>query len=326
MSKASILRNLGPTGLKITAMGLGCWQFSRGQGLGGKYWAYLDQSQVDEIVRASLEGGINWFDTAEGYGAGESERALSRALRTAGRKPGEVLIATKWMPLLRRASSILKTIDVRLKNLDGFPIDLYQVHNPYSFSRVEREMRAMGVLVKRGKIASVGVSNFSAKRMKRAAAELKKHGLRLASNQVRYSLLDRRIEANGVLEAARELGTTIIAYSPLAQGILSGKFHDDPELIKKLSGYRKYMRAFKKSGLEKSLPVVRVVRELAVHHGVTPSQVALSWVINNQGPLVVAIPGATSPEQARDNAGALDVQLTREEMDRLSAVSAEFMK
>jgi aryl-alcohol dehydrogenase-like predicted oxidoreductase len=326
MGKASTLRNLGPTGLKITPIGLGCWQFSRGQGLGGKYWTYLDQSQVDEIVRLSLECGLNWFDTAESYGAGESERALSRALRAAGRRPGEVVIATKWMPLFRRASSILKTIDVRLKNLDGFPIDLYQVHNPYSFSRVEREMKAMAELMKEKKIASVGVSNFSAKRMRRASSELKKHGLSLASNQVRYSLLDRRIEANGVLDAARDLGTTIIAYSPLAQGILSGKFHDDPELIKKRSGYRKYMRAFKKGGLEKSLPVVQVVRELAVHHGVTPSQVALSWVVNNQGPLVVAIPGATSAEQARDNAGAMDVRLSREDLERLSAVSAGFKK
>jgi len=326
MSKASNLRTLGTTSLKITPIGLGCWQFSRGQGLGGKYWTYLDQSQVDEIVRLSLEGGLNWFDTAEGYGAGESERALSRALRTAGRRPRDVIIATKWTPLLRRASSILKTIDVRLKNLDGFPIDLYQVHNAYSFSRVEREMKAMAVLMKEKKIGSVGVSNFSAKRMRRASSELKKRGLDLASNQVRYSLLDRRIEANGVLEAARDLGMTIIAYSPLAQGILSGKFHDDSGLISKRPGYRKYMRAFKKGGLEKSLPVVQVVREIAVHHRVTPSQVALSWVINIQGPLVVAIPGATSAEQARDNAGAMDVRLSQDDLERLSAISAGFKK
>jgi aryl-alcohol dehydrogenase-like predicted oxidoreductase len=315
-------RVLGSTGLRLSALGLGCWQFSRGRGLAGRYWPSLEQSQVDEIVRLSLEGGLNWFDTAEAYGNGESERALSRAVHRLGRRPGEVVIATKWAPLLRRASSILRTIDVRLANLDGFPIDLYQVHNPYSFSRVEAEMAAMAALVRRGKIRSIGVSNFSAGRMRRAARELERQGLKLASNQVRYSLLDRKIESNGVLDAARELGVTLIAYSPLAQGLLSGKFHDDPELVRRRPGYRKFMPGFSRRGLARSRPVVEMVRELAARHGATSSQVALSWVIHSQGPLVVAIPGATRPDQARENAQALQLRLSAEEMARLSEVSA----
>jgi len=326
MNRLPSIGNLGLTGLKVSAIGLGCWQFSRNKGLNGKYWTYVKQDQVNEIVGLSLEGGVNWFDTAEAYGGGESERALSRALKSLGRKPGQVIIATKWMPVLRRASSITKTIDVRLKNLDGYPIDLYQIHNPYSFSRVKTEIAAMAELVGQKKIRYVGVSNFSEARMRRAADELQQRGLVLASNQVRYSLLDRRIESNGVLDAARELSVTIIAYSPLAQGILSGKFHDDPNLIKKRQGYRKYMKAFKPAGLARSWPVVRAVRELADKHRATPSQVALSWVINSQGPLVVAIPGATSPDQAKDNAGALKVELSQGELDRLSELSSGFKK
>jgi aryl-alcohol dehydrogenase-like predicted oxidoreductase len=324
MSKEDELRDLGRTGLRISAIGLGCWQFSRGQGLGGRYWGYVDQAEVNEIVRASLEGGVNWFDTAEAYGHGESERALARALTRLGRAPGQVVIATKWRPVFRRASSILKTIAVRRKNLDGFPIDLYQVHNPYSFSRLEDEMAAMASLVLQGQVRNVGVSNFSADRMRRAEGALAGRGLHLASNQVRYSLLDRSIEVNGVLDLAGRLGVTIIAYSPLAQGILTGKFHDEPGLIRKRPGYRKYMSAFRARGLARSRPVVEAVRETAARHGATPAQVALSWVIRSRGPLVVAIPGATTARQAAENAGALRLELTREEMDRLSEVSAPF--
>ncbi len=324
MPKKGETRELGRTGLQISAIGLGCWQFSRGQGLGGQYWGIVDQSEVNAIVQASLAGGINWFDTAEAYGHGESERALARALTNLGCSPGQIVIATKWRPVLRGASSILKTIAVRRENLDGFPIDLYQVHNPYSFSRVEDEMAAMAGLVLRGKIGHVGVSNFAADRMRRAETTLAGRGLHLASNQVRYSLLDRRIEVNGVLDLAERLGVTIIAYSPLAQGILSGKFHAAPELIKNRPGYRKYFGAFKAKGLERSRPVVEAVREIAARHKATPSQVALSWVIHSRGPLVVAIPGATTALQAAENAAALKLELTREEMSRLSEVSAPF--
>ena len=317
------LRQLGKSELRVSPLGLGCWQFSRGQGFAGKYWTVISDEEIQKIVLASLEGGINWFDTAEAYGGGESERALARALSGLKRSPGDVIIATKWRPMFRTSKSILQTIDIRLKNLDGFPIDLYQIHNPFSFSSIRAQMDAMARLAKDKKIRFIGVSNFSAHKMRKAQEALSRHGLELASNQVRYSLLHRSIETNGVLDTAKELGISLIAYSPLAQGILSGRFHDDPNLVQRPAGYRKYMSAFKPKGLEKTRPVIRALKELAGKYQATPSQVALNWLINFQGEVVVAIPGATKVAQAKENVGALRFQLTKDEMDYLDKISAK---
>ena len=142
-----------------------------------------------------------------------------------------MVVATKWWPLLRTARNIPHTIQDRLRHLDGFGIDLYMVHQPFSFSSPEAEMDAMADLVEAGKICSVGVSNFSAEICAGRTRELEKRGLSLAANQVLYSLLNRSIESNGILETAKELGVTIIAYTPLASGLLTGKYHNNPELL-----------------------------------------------------------------------------------------------
>ncbi len=317
-------RKLGATGMMVSPVGLGCWQFSKGEGLFATYWAVLDDDEIRRILVAALAGGINWFDTAESYGEGASEKALSLGLRSLGKAPGDVIIATKWRPVLRRAGSIKSTIGTRLECLSPFPIDLYQVHNPLSFSPTDAQMDGMAGLVREGKVRSVGVSNFGRHRMERAHKRLRELGLPLVSNQVRYSLLDRRIERNGVLAAAKDLGITIIAYSPLAQGILSGVFHDDPGLIRKRSGFRKYLPAFRPKGLEKSRPVVETLRRIGAAHGATPSQVAVNWLITFHGDTVVAIPGASRAEQAADFVGAMRFRLSAEEMDEIDRVSAPF--
>lgn len=324
MENKSPFRRLGKSDLMVSPVGLGCWQFSKGHGFGGKYWPVIPDDEIKDIVGTSLEGGINWFDTAEAYGWGESEKALSRTLKRLGKSSEEVIVATKWFPVFKTAKSITKTIDKRLEYLSGFRIDLYQIHQPYSLSSTTAQMNAMAQLVKDYKIRYVGVSNFSAKKMKKAQAELSNHGLDLISNQVVYSLLNRKIETNGILDTARELGVSIIAYSPLAQGIVSGKFHDNPELIRSRPGYRKYMPAFKPKGLEKSRPIVQALEELAEKYNATPSQIALNWVINFCGDSVVAIPGATKLKQAEENAGSLKFKLTKDELDYLDKISAPF--
>ena len=314
-------RPLGKTGMQVTPVGLGVMELAGGGGLIGRAFPVIPPSDKNAIIQAALDSGINWFDTAELYGAGVSEHSLAEGLKAAGRRPGEVIIATKWWPLLRTAKNISRSIQDRLRFLEGYPIDLYYVHQPYSFSSPEAEMNAMADLVEAGKIRSVGVSNFRPARLRRAHAALQKRGLPLATNQVRYSLLDRRIEADGTLEAARELGITITAYTPLASGLLTGKYHRNPELVKKKSFYwrRRIQNQF-----EASRPLVAALEALALKYQVTAAQVALNWLIWFNGDLVVTIPGATIAQQALDNAGAMQFKLADDELARLDELSRSF--
>jgi aryl-alcohol dehydrogenase-like predicted oxidoreductase len=323
MNQILPLRSLGKSDLRITPIGLGCWQFSKQQNMAGKFWPKMEDDLIKQMVKISLDGGINWFDTAEIYGNGASERILAASLKDIGKKPGEIIVATKWWPMFRFAENILKTIDQRIDALTPYPIDLYQVHQPWGFSNEKAEMEAMARLVKEHKIRYVGVSNFSAAKMRSAWEVLQKHGIHLVSNQVRYNLLDRKIESNGILQAAKELGITIIAYSPLAQGLITGKFHDNPELLKNI-GMRKYSSPFKPAGLEKSRPLVKTVQEIATKYGVTSSQVALNWLISFHGETVVAIPGATKESHAKENAGAMTFSLTAEDLSLLDQKSELF--
>jgi len=323
MNKTNDLRSLGRTDMMLTPIGLGAWQFSKQKNMAGKFWPTLEDDLIDKVVTLSLEGGINWFDTAEIYGNGASEIALSKALQKAGKKPGDLLIATKWWPMFRFASNISKTIDERIKNLAPYPIDLYQVHQPWGFSNEKQEMMAMAELIERKLIKHIGVSNFSAEKMKNAWETLDKKGIPLASNQVSYSLLNRKIESNGIMEMAKKLGISIIAYSPLAQGMVTGKFHDNPELMKNI-GFRKYSAQFKRKGMEKSRPLTRLVKELALKYESTPSQIALNWLINFHGNTVVAIPGATKETHAKENTRTMSFKLSDEDMAKLDMASAIF--
>ncbi len=314
-------KTFGNTGLALSPIGLGTWQFSKQKGIVGKFWGSLSDSESEDIVKASFDAGVNWFDTAEVYGWGESERTLSKVLQKAAISPGDVYIATKWWPVFRCAGSIARTIDERIKNLHPYPIGLYQVHVPYSMDSIKNEMKKMAALAKKGDIKHIGVSNFSAKQMRKAHEELQKHGLSLSSNQVKYSLLNRAPEKNGVIETAKELNIAIIAYSPLAQGILTGVFHEKPELIKKKPGFRKYLSDYKKHGLEKTKPLIDLLNKIGGEHDATASQVALSWLINYHGDVVFAIPGASKARHAKQNARAMDVNLSGDELKQISDYS-----
>jgi aryl-alcohol dehydrogenase-like predicted oxidoreductase len=314
----TILRKLGETDIKITPIGLGMMEFSGGGGLMGVAFPTIPQEEKNATVRAALEGGINWFDTAELYGRGVSEASLATALKAAGKSDTEVVVATKWWPLLRSARNIPHSIQDRIRFLDGYSIGLYMVHQPLSFSSPEAEMNAMADLVESGKIRSVGVSNFSAKRMRRAHAQLKQRGLPLAANQVLYSLMDRSIEPNGILDTAKELGVTIIAYTPLASGLLTGKYHKNPELLQKKFFY---WRGMLQRGLEKSRPLVKALEEIGARYNATPAQVALNWVIHFHGESIVTIPGVTKVQQAEESAGAQKFKLDGDELAWLDELS-----
>lgn len=315
-------RPLGKTDILVSPIGMGMMQFS-GEGVFTAYMPALSREEKNQIVKAALEGGVNWFDTAEIYGMGASERSLAAALKAAGRSNADVVVATKWFPFLRTAGNIRRSIDTRLRMLDGYDISLFMVHQPWSFSTPEAEMDAMADLVEAGKIRAVGVSNFDEERMRRAHARLASRGLPLAVNQVHYSLLHREIERNGVLSAARELGITIIAYTPLEYGLLSGKYHKNPELLKQKSFYRRWML---ERNLERTRPLVAAMEEMALKYNATPSQIALNWLIHFHGELVVTIPGATSRRQAEENAGALRFRLTEDDLNRLDELSRNILR
>lgn len=311
-------RALGRTNIEITPIGLGMMEFSGGGGLMGSVFPVISQEEKNAVVKAGLDGGINWFDTAELYGGGVSETSLSTALRAAGKSDKDVVVATKWWPLFRTARNITKTIDDRLRFLDGFSIGLYMVHQPFGFSSPEAEMDEMAKLVKAGKIRSVGISNFNPDQMRRAHRQLQKHGLPLAVNQMRYSLLDRSIERNGVLETAKELGVTIIAYTPLESGLLTAKYHKNPELLEKKPAF---WRSRMRRNMEKSRTLVSALEEIAVRYNATAAQVALNWVINSQGECVVTIPGVTKVSQAQESAGAMKFKLSGDEIARLDELT-----
>jgi aryl-alcohol dehydrogenase-like predicted oxidoreductase len=314
-------RRLGQTGMKVTPIGLGGNKFSGGKGMIGLVYPAIPQQEIDAIVKAALDGGINWFDTAEMYGGGCSEQGLANALQAAGKRSDEVVVATKWSPIFRTAGNIPRTIGDRLQFLQGYAIDLYMVHQPWGFSPPEAEMDAMADLVEAGKIRSVGVSNFDVERMQRAHAALEKRGLPLAVNQVQYSLLHRNIETNGVLDTAKELGVTLIAWAPLGSGILTGKFHRDPELLKQAPFIRRMML---QRDIERSRPLIKVLEDVAARYNVTPAQVALNWLVNFQGETVVAIPGASRVQQAEENAGAMNFRLADGEMAQIDEASRIF--
>ena len=321
MNKQSTTRPFGNTDLKISPIGLGTWQFSKRKNLAGKFWPALSEEDSAQIVQISYENGINWFDTAELYGNGESERTLARSLNKIPVGDEDVVIATKWSPLFRTANSIISTFSERQEALGAYSISLNQVHNPMSFSTIKKEMEAMAKLADQKKIKYIGVSNFSASQMRKAHEELARHGYTLASNQVQYNLIQRKIERNEILKTAKELGTAIIAYSPLAQGLLSGKFHVNPENIKTKQGFTNGLPTFKRKNLDKTRPLINTLKQIAEKHDVTAAQVALNWLINYHGDLVFAIPGASNTAQALSNAESMSFRLSDEEMNLIDQES-----
>jgi len=305
---------LGRTDIRIPSMGIGAWAW------GDRFFWAFRKDYGDEEVRAafftSLEAGISLFDTAEVYGMGRSERFLGKF---ANESSLPVVIATKFFPYPWRFSknSLINALKSSLKRLDLELVDLYQIHNPFSIVPVETWMEALGEAVKMGLTRAIGVSNYDQEKMLRAYKTMEKQGIPLASNQVSYSLLDRKVELNGLLKTCQELGITLIAYSPIAQGILTGKY--SPE--NPLPGVRgrRYNRAF----LAKIQPLISRMVEIGNQHGGKSSaQVALNWVICKGA---VPIPGAKNSRQAQENIGAVGWRLNEEEVASLDEASSIFL-
>jgi len=288
-------------GARISAVGLGTWQFgSREWGYGSAY----ARGEAIEIVHRALELGVSLIDTAEIYAFGESERIVGEAIK--GRRDG-VFLATKLFPI-GLPVQVASKARASARRLGVERIDLYQQHWPSPMFPPGATMPRMRKLVEKGLVSHVGVSNHSLAQWQ--AAE-KAFGGPVLSNQVQFSLLSRAPERD-LLPWAAANGRVVIAYSPLAQGLLSGKYLDASP-----RNFRRLNPAFRASSRARLQPLIAVLGEIASRHAATPAQVALAWLIRK--PNVVVIPGASSVRQMEENAAAADVELSDEEVARLSA-------
>ena len=305
---------LGAAQPAIAPLGIGTWAW--GDSLFWDYGKTYDANDLQSAFKTALECGISLFDTAEIYGLGESERLLGEFQRQVNEP---VQIATKYFPLPWRfaASAVAEALTASLKRLQVPTVALYQVHQPFDFFMGQKTlMNALADEVQQGRIGAIGVSNYSAEQMRQAHQFLGDRGVPLAVNQVQYSLLARQIERNGVMDVAKELGVTILAYSPLAQGLLTGKY--TPETTQP-TGVRRLDPKFSQKGLEKLAPAIATLKQIGEAYGKTPAQVALNWLIAQGN--VMPIPGAKNAEQVRMNAGALNWSMTEAERDRIDRVT-----
>ena len=297
------------TNPKISKIGLGTWQF------GAKEWGYGEdyaRQQAGAIVQRALDLGVTLFDSAEMYGFGRSERILGEAL---GDRRESAFLATKLFPALPLAPVVEQRAVASASRLGTRLLDLYQVHWPNPLVSDGTIMRGMSALQRVGLIAEVGVSNYPLARWQAAERSL---GGRVLSNQVRYSLADRAPEKD-LLPFAAAAGRIVIAYSPLAQGLLSGRYD---RANRPANRVRAGNPLFLPENLDRASKLIAVLREVASAHQATPAQIALAWVIRH--PAVTAIPGASSVEQLESNVAAADIELSDSEYAALSAASDQF--
>jgi len=313
---------LGRSNLRVPRMGVGAMTWGDAKGLARLHpakTAYGGAEGFEEENRAldvSIAAGANLFDTAAFYSGGASERRVGELVQ--GK---EALIASKFPGGFSfKAEDLPRELEASLQRLQRDSIDLYQHHFPNPRVSIPKLMELLADAVEAGKVKAVGVSNYSADQMREAHAALAKRGIPLASNQVEYSLLHRQSETNGVLDACRELGITLIAYSPLAGGALTGKY----SATQKAGGLRRFLPNFSRRAMEAVQPVVKLLREIGERYSKTPSQVAIRWLIEN--PIVLPIPGAKNSKQATENAGALSFSLTPEEVEALSQATMAWRK
>lgn len=292
-------------GVRLSAVGVGTWQFGSGEwGYGSRY----AEETAPQILERSLDLGVNLVDTAELYAFGRSERIVGRAL---GRRRDEAFVATKLLPILPVDPVVGWRARRSLQRLGMDHVDLYQIHAPNPVVPDTRIAPALGALQAQGLTRHVGVSNYPLARWQAMESAL---GRPVLSNQVRYSLVDRRPERE-LLPWAQEHDRVIIAYSPLGQGLLSGRY--DEEHMP--SGLRARTPAFLPENVRALSPLLDVLRDVAAAHQATCAQIALAWLVQRKN--VVVIPGASSVAQAEANAASADIELSAAEDEALTAAS-----
>jgi aryl-alcohol dehydrogenase-like predicted oxidoreductase len=286
-------RSLGGSGIRVSPLGVGTNRWAQGK----------NDEVVFQVFRSVVGTGVNFFDTAEVYSRGRSERLLGACLQ---RDHPPLVVASKFLPLPTRLTrrQFMNALDTSLNRLGVQTIDLYYIHFPYTLLSIETLMDLMAQAVEAGKIRAVGVSNFNAKQMRRAATRLARYHIPLAANQVQYSLVHRQPEKNGVLDLCRELNVALVAYCPLGRGRLKSNtvprasFSGSPS-----STADSGKAASKERILQETLQAIAQQRRKSV------SQIALNWLLRRDEH-VIPIPGTTSPPHAVENADTLSWELS----------------
>jgi aryl-alcohol dehydrogenase-like predicted oxidoreductase len=298
---------LGATELRISTMGVGAWAWGD-----SFFWGYgqdYGEAQVTDAFKASLDSGINFFDTAEIYGFGRAEQVLNRRIKETDRST--LVITSKFFPYPWRLTRgcLMRALRGSLERLDLKQLDLYLIHWPYPPVSIKTWMKGLVEAVQSELTRAVGVSNYSRDQMMEAYELLKKENIPLACNQVAFNLLHPDADRNGLLDLCREMDITLVAYSPLAQGLLTGKYGpgNPPS--------RSRRRRFGRYPLERLPRLIDQLREIGQAHGDrTPAQVALNWVMTKGA---VPIPGAKNEAQAMENVGAMGWRLEDDEVSAL---------
>ncbi len=306
---------LAGSDLSVPALGVGTWAWGDRStwGMGG-YDTDLTRDTIREAWDASVDAGVTLFDTAEVYGGGESERIIGSLLADDPTRAASVVVATKFMPSpwkLQVRSALMSSLQASLDRLGVPSVGLYQIHGPISLRSHAVLADALAAAHEAGLVSAVGVSNYSVKETRSVAAALASRGMRLATNQIEFSLLRRSPETTGLLATCQDLGVLPLAYSPIGQGRLTGKYTAaNPPPGK---------RTFSNHPMEVVDQVVAELRRIGEKHGgKLPSQVALNWVMSKGA---VPIPGAKNRHQAEENAGALGWAMDGDDLDRLDQVA-----
>ncbi|MCL2322520.1 MAG: aldo/keto reductase [Oscillospiraceae bacterium] len=338
------LKKLGNSEVMIPEIGVGLASWGE-RHLG--YGTTHSEEDIYQAYRTSLDNGLNFFDTAPGYGGGESECLLGKCFRKDGRP---IVISTKYAPpnmfepsiKPRKPCEMLESLDKSLQRLGVEQVDLFTLHFPPSKRLLDEYMDIFVKAIKSGKTRAVGVSNFSESMLRMAHKRLADQGIPLASIQSGYSILQRNPEENGVLKSCRELKVSLIATGPLAQGVLTGKHRSGQVPLSRFqrtiaqlsridwfgemegngSFFKRLFTRPRSLNKQKLEPLFAVLEDVAKIHEKTIAQVAVNWLLTTD-PLVVPIPGAKNMRQASENAGAVGWRLSQEEYQRINQAEIE---
>jgi len=296
-------RRIGRSDLVVSSIGMGAWQWGS-----GAYWGYgkdYGSGDIAAIISGAREMGINLIDTAELYGWGRSEKVIGELVGN----DEKMLVATKYLPVRPSWPGVERAVTGSLRRLKRSVIDLYQVHWPTPLASVHGLMKNMEKEIKKGRIRYIGVSNYDVRLMEKAREALSVSDI--VSNQLHYNLITRGVEEDGVIQHCHRNGISLIAWSPLEQGLLTGKYQHKA----KVRDARRLRPAFTRGHLARLEPLLSTLEEMSRRHGRTVAQGALAWVL--QQDMNIVIPGVKHREQLEENAGGQGWRFTSEEMDKI---------